>query len=58
MKTKMGRPNLPKGKAKGVILAARFSPNESKRVLDAVRRSNQKKPDWIRNALLSAAENR
>jgi len=55
MKKKMGRPTLPKGEAKGVLIGARFSPDESKRVNDAVKRSKQGKSEWIRAMLLTAA---
>ena len=51
----MGRPKLAKGKAKGVVIGARFAPDESKRIHDAITRSGHSKPDWVRNALLSAA---
>ena len=55
MKTKMGRPTLPKGEAKGVLIGARFSPDESKAVHDAVKRAKQVKSSWIRETLLTAA---
>lgn len=57
MTKKMGRPKLPKGEAKGVLIGARFSPEESKQVHDAVREAGQNKSDWVRNTLLSAARN-
>ena len=56
MKTKMGRPKLPKGEAKGVLIGARFSPDESRRVHDAVKRSKLVKSDWVRKHLLQAAD--
>lgn len=52
----MGRPALPKGKAKGVVIGARFSPDESKKIHGAIDRSGKSKPDWVRNALISAAD--
>jgi hypothetical protein len=56
MKTKkLGRPKLAKGEARGVLIGARFAPDESKEVHDAVKRSGRVKSDWIRNALLTAA---
>ena len=55
MKTKMGRPKLPKGELKGVLIGARFAPDESKCVHDAIKRENAGKSEWIRKALLSAA---
>ena len=51
----MGRPTLAKGKAKGVVIGARFASDESKRIHDAIHRSGKSKPNWVRNALLSAA---
>ena len=56
MSTKMGRPRLPKGQAKGVLIGARFSPPEAKIVADAVRRAKAVKSQWVRVCLLSAAE--
>ena len=55
MSTKMGRPRLPKGQAKDVLIGARFSPPEARTVTAAVRRSKRVKSDWVRGALLSAA---
>jgi len=54
----MGRPPLPKGTTKGVLIGARFSPDESKRVHDAVKRAKQVKSEWVRKTLLTAAKNR
>jgi len=56
MKKKMGRPRLAKEKAKGIIIGARFSVDEAKAVHGAISRTGQKKPDWVRNALLAAAK--
>lgn len=55
MSTKMGRPRLPKSKAKGVLIGARFSPPEAKAVEAAVRRAKAVKSQWVRMCLLSAA---
>ena len=55
MKPKMGRPTLPKGEAKGILIGARFSPDESKQVHDAVERSGKTKSEWVRNSLLATA---
>jgi len=55
MSTKMGRPKLPKGQAKGVLIGARFSPPEAKIVAAAARRSKQVKSEWVRQSLISAA---
>lgn len=51
----MGRPKLPKGQAKGVLIGARFSPPEAKIVAAAARRSKQVKSEWVRQSLISAA---
>ena len=51
----MGRPKLAKGKAKGVVIGARFAPDESKQIHGAIEHSGKSKPEWVRNALLSAA---
>jgi hypothetical protein len=55
MKSKMGRPKLPKGEVKGVLIGARFAPDESKRVHDAVTRAKIGKSEWVRKTLLSAS---
>lgn len=53
---KLGRPKLAKGEAKGVLIGARFSPDEAKQVHAAVKRSGQVKSEWIRNTLLDASK--
>jgi hypothetical protein len=53
---KLGRPRLAKSEFKGVLIGARFSPDEAKTVHDAVKRSGLGKSEWIRNTLLSAAK--
>jgi hypothetical protein len=55
MKNKLGRPKLKKAEYKGILIGARFALDESKTVHDAVKRSGQRKSQWIRKALLSAA---
>lgn len=55
MKPKMGRPKLPRGEAKGVLFAVRVAKGEAERIQTAIKRSGLSKPDWARNALLSAA---
>lgn len=55
-KPKMGRPKLPVGEAKGVLIGARFSIEESKAVHDAIKRSGVVKSDWVRARLLDAAK--
>jgi hypothetical protein len=55
MKKKMGRPKLPRGTAKGVLFAVKIAANEAEKIQTAIKRSGLKKPEWARNALLSAA---
>ncbi len=55
MKTKMGRPTMAKGQAKGVLIGARFAPDEAKRVESAAKRARQNKSQWVRATLLSAS---
>lgn len=52
----MGRPKLPKGEVKGVLLGAKFAPDEAKQVHAAVKRERMGKSAWIRKTLLSAAQ--
>jgi hypothetical protein len=56
MQTKMGRPTLPKGQAKGVLIGARFSPDEAKQVKLAAKHANQTKSQWVRKILLLATQ--
>lgn len=51
----MGRPKLPKGEARSILIVTRVSPDENKTILAAVKASNEEKTAWIRNTLLSAA---
>ena len=52
---KIGRPKVKKAEFKGILIGARFAPDESQTVHDAVNRSGQGKSVWIRKTLLSAA---
>jgi hypothetical protein len=56
MKPKMGRPPLPKGTTKGVLIGARFAPDEAEQVQNAVKRAKQVKSEWVRTVLLSASK--
>jgi hypothetical protein len=56
MKKKMGRPKLPKSEAKGVQFGIRLSKPDADAVQQAIRRSGLSQPDWLRNALISAAK--
>ena len=55
MKPKMGRPKLPKGEVKNILHGAKFAPDESKQINDAVLRAAVGKSEWIRSTLLTAA---
>jgi len=55
MGAKLGRPKLAKDKAKGVLVAARFSPEEVKAVERAIARARKNKSEWVRATLLRAA---
>jgi len=55
MSKKIGRPRLNKAEAKGVLIGARFAPDEAKRVERAARTAQQNKSQWVRAILLSAA---
>jgi Ribbon-helix-helix protein, copG family len=48
---KMGRPKLPKGEAKGKIVALRFSADEVKRVSAAAKAKKVSVSDLIREAV-------
>lgn len=51
----MGRPKLAKGAARAKFFSTRVSIPEHKEIADAIKRDGIKKPDWVRNALLSKA---
>jgi hypothetical protein len=51
---KVGRPKLPKGEAKGNIVAMRFSAEDLKRVEIAAKIGRQTVSEWIRNAVNAA----
>lgn len=58
MKTKIGRPKLPKGEAKGEVFSVRVAANEAAQIGLAIRKSGMSKPEWARNALISMARGR
>jgi hypothetical protein len=56
MKTKkLGRPKLAKAEFKSILIGARFAPDESKQVHDAIKRSGKVKSEWVRDILLAAS---
>ena len=55
MKTKMGRPKMPKGTANTVLFAVKIAAKEAEKIHQAIKRSGMEKPEWARNALINAA---
>jgi hypothetical protein len=55
-KSKIGRPKLPKGEAKGRIVPVRFNAEEVRRITAAATASNQKVSEWIRSTLSAATQ--
>jgi hypothetical protein len=56
--SKAGRPPLPEGDAKAVMLRVRVTPDELRTFDRAAKASNQKRSEWIRNILTTAVEQR
>ena len=55
MKTKMGRPKLPKTQARSIFMTTRVNISEEQAIKAAIKASKMDKTEWLRNALLSAA---
>ena len=53
---KVGRPKLPKGKAKGKIVPVRFTNEALKAVEAAARGNNQTVSEWIRSTINAAVQ--
>lgn len=53
---KVGRPKLPKGEAKGKIVAMRFDTEDLKRIDAAAKASKKSRSDWMRSTLFAALE--
>jgi hypothetical protein len=53
---KVGRPKLPKGEAKGKLVAMRFNADDLKRVEAAAQASRKTVSEWMRSTLLAAME--
>ena len=51
---KVGRPKLPKGEAKGKLVAMRFNADDLKRVEAAAQASQKTVSEWMRSTLLAA----
>jgi hypothetical protein len=56
MKPKMGRPKVPKGKLRDIIVNARFSPEEYNALTAAISRTSDNQSVWVRKVLLKAAK--
>ena len=53
---KVGRPKLPKGEAQGKLIALRLSADDLKLLTAASKSQKQNLSEWIRDAVLTAAE--
>jgi predicted HicB family RNase H-like nuclease len=53
---KAGRPKLPKGNAKGVMLRVRVTPEDRKAIEAKSKTENQSVSQWIRSTLAAAVE--
>ena len=51
---RVGRPALPKGKAKGKIVPVRFNQTDLKRIENAAKSNKQSLSEWIRLAVTAA----
>lgn len=51
----MGRPKVPKAKLRDILIQARLSPEENRLINAAIARSKEAKSEWVRNALILAA---
>jgi len=51
-KSKIGRPKLPEAESRSIFVSTRLSPEEHKKITEAIRMSGKKKSDWLREALL------
>jgi hypothetical protein len=56
MSKKMGRPKVAKGKLRGIIVNARFSPEEYKVLTSAISKTSDSQSGWVRKVLLEAAK--
>lgn len=50
---KAGRPPLPKGSAKGVMLRVRITPDEQRAIEKAAKAKNQTVSQWLRGNLMA-----
>jgi uncharacterized protein (DUF1778 family) len=54
---KPGRPRLPKGNAKAVMLRVRVTPDEQAMFARVAKASKKTISEWIRSTLLATAQN-
>jgi hypothetical protein len=54
-KSKIGRPKVPKSRARAKYLSLRLRPDEQREVDAAIERSRKSKSDWLRDVMLAAA---
>jgi hypothetical protein len=57
MPRKRGRPRVAKKDAFSKYFSVRLRPDEAKEVQDAIRKSGQSRPAWLRSALVKVARN-
>jgi hypothetical protein len=57
MKNKLGRPEMPQGKANNQLINLRISGEIGDEIDEAVKQTKEEKPEWMRKALLKEAKN-
>ena len=55
MKPKLGRPKVPKSEKRAILMQFKVNPEEAKMVRAAIAKSPGSKSEWMRNAVLAAA---
>src|ERR1022692_4560612 len=58
MKNKMGRPPLPQGTAKQLLVATKLSGENSKIIAQDIKESGKSKSEWLRDAAMEKARNK
>jgi uncharacterized protein (DUF1778 family) len=56
MKKQAGSPKVKRVFAKNIPISGRFTPEEAKKIYDAIDKTGTSRSDFVRNALLSSAE--
>jgi hypothetical protein len=57
MRSKLGRPEMPEGKANNQLINLRISGEIIEKIDEAVKQTKEEKPEWMRNALQHGAKN-